>query len=98
PRPAPLPLHDALPICSVVWRQNLGSVSLGCAPTPDNIMGITSAAVIDRSAGLVYQAGGDGQVYALDLATGAVKPGWPVRITSSPDRKSTRLNSSHQII
>src|SRR5438132_1419684 len=57
---------------SVVWRQNLGSVSVGCAPHPDNIMGITSAAVIDRTAGLVYQAGGDGQVYALDLATGAV--------------------------
>jgi hypothetical protein len=69
----------------VLWFRNLGSIVVpGCNDTPGSVYGISTSAVFDRQRDVVYVEGGDGQVYALDPATGATKPGWPVRITNLP--------------
>ena len=63
-----------------VWSRQLGT-NVTCA----GVLGVTDTAVIDRSTNLLYVAGGDGQLYALDLATGADAPGWPLDITMFPN-------------
>ena len=63
-----------------VWSRQLGT-NATCA----GVLGVTDTAVIDRSTNLLYVAGGDGQLYALDLATGADAPGWPLAITMFPN-------------
>jgi outer membrane protein assembly factor BamB len=63
-----------------VWSRQLG-MNLTCA----GVLGVTDTAVIDRSTNLLYVVGGDGQLYALDLATGQDAPGWPLPITSFPN-------------
>ena len=63
---------------STVWHRNLGSVDTGCSDMPDDIFGIGGAAAVDHGAGVVYLAGGDGKVHAMDMATGTEEPGWPV--------------------
>jgi outer membrane protein assembly factor BamB len=69
---------------STLWQRGLGSVSTGCYDMPDGIFGIGGAAVIDRPHGRLFVAGGDGSVYALDLATGAIEPGWPMKNVFDP--------------
>ncbi len=70
-----------------VWKTNLGSVATSCEDLPAGRFGITSAPVIDRSTERIFVAGGDGQVYALDLGTGALSPGWPVPILADPNQQ-----------
>jgi hypothetical protein len=53
-----------------------------CFDMPDGTFGIGGAGAIaftSKHAGVVYVAGGDGAIHALDLATGAERPGWPVQ-------------------
>lgn len=71
---------------STVWHKNLGSIQTNCFDMPDAIFGIGGAGVIDRSASLVYVPGGDGDLHALDLATGAEAPGWPVTGVFTPSQ------------
>ncbi len=64
-----------------IWRKNLGSVQTTCYNMPDGVYGIGGAAAIaltGSGSGVIYVAGGDGAVHALDLATGSERPGWPV--------------------
>jgi len=68
----------------VVWNRNLGSQQTACHDMPEGIFGITDTPAIDRATGTLYVAGGDGQLYALDLSTGTTLPGWPVTITADP--------------
>ena len=68
----------------VVWNRNLGSQQTGCADMPDGVFGITDTPAIERATGTLFVAGGDGQLYALDLSAGTTLPGWPVTITSDP--------------
>jgi outer membrane protein assembly factor BamB len=68
----------------VVWQRNLGSVHVSCTQIPDGVYGVSGSPVIDRAANRVYAAGGDGRVYAMDLATGAIATGWPVAVTADP--------------
>lgn len=73
---------------NVIWQRNLGWHAFPtCGDSPDGTLGVTDTAVIDRSAGLVYVVGGNNDVYALDLATGAVASGWPVSLGLDPDRE-----------
>ncbi len=70
-----------------IWHDNLGSVQTTCHDLPDGIYGIGGAAAIALTApgvGVVYVAGGDGSVHALDLATGTELPGWPVSGVYTP--------------
>lgn len=69
----------------VVWRRHVGSVESDCEEFPDGIHGVTGSAVLDLAAGLVHVAGGTGKVFALDIATGAVAPGWPISVTREPE-------------
>jgi hypothetical protein len=76
-----LDANSSNPAGSVVWSQSLGSVQPACPA--DGPAGIIGAAALDRSAqggrGAVY-VGNNGYVYAFDLASGALLPGWPVSI------------------
>jgi outer membrane protein assembly factor BamB len=62
----------------IIWSRNLGSVTSKCDGTPDGVFGVGGTPFIDRPNGLLYVAGGDGALHALDLATGAEAPGWPM--------------------
>jgi len=68
----------------VVWQRNLGSLLTACADMPDGVFGITDTPFVDRTTRSLFVVGGDGSLYALDLATGTTRAGWPVEITSDP--------------
>lgn len=63
---------------SVIWRRTFATYTI------DNedcgTYGISSTGVIDAARGVIYVADADGAVHALDLATGAEEPGWPVQL------------------
>ena len=67
---------------SVVWRRSLGRVKTTCHDTPGGVYGVSAPAVVDG--GRAYVAGGDARLHALDLATGAEAPGFPVALTARP--------------
>jgi outer membrane protein assembly factor BamB len=70
-----------------LWHTNLGSVQTNCYDLPGGIYGIGGAAAIaftGPGTGVIYVAGGDGSVHALDLATGTELPGWPVTGVYTP--------------
>jgi outer membrane protein assembly factor BamB len=61
------------------WRRNLGIVeTLECGT-----WGITSTGAIDTERGLLFQISADGVLHALDLATGAEAPGYPVQLVTN---------------
>ncbi len=68
----------------VVWQRNLGSQLAACGDMPDGVFGITDTPFVDRTTQSLFVVGGDGNLYALDLATGTTRAGWPVTITSDP--------------
>ncbi len=71
----------------VIWQQDLGSEATKCYDMPDGVFGVGGAATISltsKHAGIVYVAGGDGDVYAFNLATGAEIAGWPVQHVFNP--------------
>jgi len=68
----------------VVWQRNLGSQVTTCADMPGSVFGITDTPFVDRTTQSLFVVGGDGGLYALDLATGATRAGWPLTITSDP--------------
>ncbi len=74
---------------AVIWRDRFGHIKNSCPDTPDDTYGFGGTPVIDRTHGLVYVAASHEDppsvdVYALDLSTGQVQPGWPVSISSDP--------------
>ena len=75
-----------IPPGTIVWRRQLGSPSV-VPPLDGGVpMGILSTPVIDLDSqpARLYAASADAflgwQVFALDLGSGDVLPGWPVRI------------------
>jgi outer membrane protein assembly factor BamB len=64
----------------VVWQRQLPTY----ATTDCGTYGVSSTGIIDRARGVLYVADADGDVYALDLSTGADAPGWPVRLPLDP--------------
>ncbi|SFK53118.1 Cytochrome C oxidase, cbb3-type, subunit III [Lysobacter sp. cf310] len=69
----------------ILWRTRLGApCHLQPAPLDGVATGILSTPVIDARRGRVYVTHCDPkarwQAYALDLGSGAVQPGWPVRL------------------
>jgi len=70
-----------------IWHRNVGSVQTTCFDLPDGVYGIGGAAAISFAGpgtGVIYVAGGDGSVHALDLATGSERTGWPVSGVFTP--------------
>jgi outer membrane protein assembly factor BamB len=63
----------------IVWQRSLGVVDTpSCGP-----WGITSTGAIDRARNLLYEISADGQLHALDLATGLDAAGFPRRLLSN---------------
>jgi outer membrane protein assembly factor BamB len=71
----------------LVWERDLGSQATDCGDMPGGVFGVTAPPAVDRAGGRLYAAGGDGRLYALDLASGDTLAGWPVRATRRPDRE-----------
>jgi outer membrane protein assembly factor BamB len=66
----------------VVWQRSFGSISLG----PDcGSWGVSSTGAIDPDRGVLYVAGSDGMLQALDLKDGSTADGWPIQISNRPD-------------
>lgn len=85
----------------LIWHRNLGSVTTGCSDMPDNIFGVGGTATFDRSADAVYVAGGNGNIYALTMETGADLVGWPVVGVFNPSQLSVygglTLTATHRL-
>lgn len=73
----------------MVWQHNLGSQQTGCGDIPDGIFGTSGSPFLDRPNNRMFVVGGDGNMYALDLSTGATLPGWPVAVTTDPAHEHT---------
>jgi len=69
------------------WRRHLGAEHTACPDLPGGVFGVTSTPAVDRSRGVAYAAGGDDRIYALDLATGAIEPHWPVSLGADVTRE-----------
>src|ERR687887_1736523 len=63
----------------VAWQQRTGT-ALECGTT----FGISSTGTIDTGRRVLYEIGADGQLHALDVATGAEATGFPVDLVASP--------------
>ncbi len=62
----------------VRWRVDLGRfTNTACPQIPDG-WGVTGTPVVDSETRTLYVADAFGRLHALDLATGAERPGWPV--------------------
>lgn len=69
---------------ATVWSRELGTIKTTCADLPDGIHGISAPSAVDPVGGRVYTASADDRIHALDLATGAELPGWPVSLGARP--------------
>jgi len=74
---------------TMVWQRNLGSQQTSCPDIPDSVFGVSGSPFLDRVNNRMFVVGGDGNMYALDLSTGATLPGWPVAVTSDPAHEHT---------
>lgn len=74
---------------TMVWQRNLGSQQTPCGDIPDGIFGTSGSPFLDRANNRMFVVGGDGNMYALDLSTGATLSGWPVAITTDPAHEHT---------
>jgi hypothetical protein len=70
---------------AMLWRKALGSEVTGCPDIPDSRYGVTDAATIDHAHNRIYVVDGAGMLWAFDLATGNVSPGWPANGISVVD-------------
>ena len=62
----------------VRWRADLGQLERVCQQIDG--YGVTGTPAIDPATHALYVADAFGRVHALDLATGAERPGWPVTV------------------
>jgi len=62
----------------VRWRADVGQLAQSCAQLDG--YGVLGTGVVDAAAGTLYVADAFGKLHALDLGSGAERPGWPVRV------------------
>jgi len=74
---------------AMVWHQNLGLEQTSCHDIPDGVFGVSGSPFLDRANNRMFVVGGDGNMYALDLSTGATLSGWPVAVTTDPAHEHT---------
>jgi outer membrane protein assembly factor BamB len=74
---------------TMVWQRNLGSQQTSCHDMPDGVFGVSGSPFLDRTNNRMFVVGGDGNMYALDLSTGATLSGWPVAVTTDPANEHT---------
>ncbi len=63
-----------------VWRTTIQPLHSGCQDYPNGVATIIDTAVLDRGRHTLYLGARDGQVHALDEASGAERPGFPNRV------------------
>ena len=63
----------------MLWTREVGSVDTGCLQMPKGIFGVTGTPVYDPVGGFIYLAATD-RLWAIDVHTGAARPGWPVAL------------------
>ena len=63
-----------------LWTRQLRTVDTICQDVPEGLHGVSSTPVVDRDRGTLWVADGDSRVWALDIATGKTRLGWPVAI------------------
>jgi hypothetical protein len=69
----------------LLWRVEVGQLANSCRQLDG--YGVTGTGVIDASTQTLYVADTFGRVHALDLATGAERTGWPVRVFADDRRE-----------
>ena len=74
---------------TMVWQRNLGSQHTSCHDMPGGVFGVSGSPFLDRTNNRMFVVGGDGNMYALDLSTGATLSGWPVAVTTDPAHEHT---------
>jgi putative pyrroloquinoline-quinone binding quinoprotein len=62
----------------VRWRVELGQLERVCQQIDG--YGVTGTPAIDVATQAIYVADAFGRIHSLDLATGAERPGWPLRV------------------
>jgi outer membrane protein assembly factor BamB len=66
----------------LIWQQFTGtSITINCGGP----VGEDGTPVIDRSTNRIYIPGGDDQIHALDLSTGAEVAGWPILVSNQTE-------------
>ncbi len=65
---------------ALVWKKYVGAYQSTCQDMPGGAFGASGAPVFDAGSSTGYVLGGLGQMYALDLTTGATLPGWPLTL------------------
>ncbi len=79
---------------SILWRRQLGHPARPERSSDGVPLGVLSTPVVDLAQKRVYVASADAtlgwQVYALDLADGAVLPGWPVPLSADVVTRANR--------
>ena len=65
---------------SPIWTRTVSTVDTICSDVPEGIHGVSATPVIDRERGTIWVAGGDGRVWAFDMASGRKRRGWPVEV------------------
>jgi hypothetical protein len=69
----------------VRWRVDLGQLPHECQQLDG--YGITGTPAIDPESKTLYVADALGRLHALDLATGAERPNWPIRLFNDPSKE-----------
>jgi outer membrane protein assembly factor BamB len=67
-----------------VWSRQLLTESNGCNQEPNGLYGVVGTPVHDPATHRIYVVDGMGLLYALDDATGATAPGWPIQVIPDP--------------
>jgi hypothetical protein len=67
------------------WRVELGQLDRLCQQIDG--YGVTGTGVIDPTTGVLHIVDAFGRLHALDLVTGAERPGWPIRIYTDHRRE-----------
>jgi hypothetical protein len=71
----------------VRWRVDLGRLTNAACPQIPDGWGVTGTPVIDPATRTLYVADAFGRLHALDLGTGAERPGWPVVLYGDEQRE-----------
>src|SRR5262245_32871743 len=72
----------------IVLKRRVGSITLPtCSWLPGNHYGVTGTPALDPATQTLYLADAQGYVHAMDAATLAERPGWPVRIYTATSKQ-----------
>jgi outer membrane protein assembly factor BamB len=65
---------------AVAWTRKLPAVQSNCSDFPGGVIGVIGTPTLDHANNRMFLVSGDGNLHALNIATGAELSGWPVQI------------------